>query len=79
MRLAKFKDENLIKLIEECGELIQISSQRFTKPNNYSVKHLVEEMGDVLAQIRLFQLNNPDLTKKIQERANFKIKKFRKK
>ena len=74
--LPKINDSNLLKLIEECGELVQISAQRYTKPKNYPIESLVEEMGDVLAQIQIFQRLNPKLTPLIQSRANLKMKKL---
>lgn len=75
----------LVKLVEECGELIQIASKKMTRMD--SDEHwdgagllstrLEDEMGDVLAAIKIVTVNFSLNPLRITEQAEKKERLFR--
>lgn len=78
-------NQGLTKLIEECGELVQILAKKTAYPTGkYPTRkfkdinaRIVEEMGDVLAAMEFvvdkFELPGDE----IEERMNTKLKKYK--
>lgn len=78
--------DGLVKLVEECGELIQVAAKKMARMDTDDhwdgmgplSERLEDEMGDVLAAIKTVALNfNLDIDRIIQ-RSEDKRKLFRK-
>lgn len=76
----------LLKLMEECGEVVQIGSKFLAflaygpesvnpeKPDKNNTELLIEEIGDLLYQLKLCDLEcDPTLMLKIHKRAEEKL------
>lgn len=73
----------LLKLMEECGEVVQIGSKFVAygpesvnpeKPDKNNTELLIEEIGDLLYQLKLCDLEcDPTLMLKIHKRAEEKL------
>lgn len=78
-------NNGLSKLIEECGEVIQIAGKLLAFPNGEHPdgagnlhRRLEDEMGDVRAAIRFVcETHNLDLRHRVNERETEKLLTFR--
>lgn len=68
---------NLQKLAEESSELGLVCLQKHMKPTKVKDVEVTDEIGDVLLRIRLYLEQRPDLVKAVQERINYKTKKYK--
>lgn len=50
------KHNQMIKAIEECGELIAVLAQTFTKPNDVPVGDILTEIADVEIMIQQLRI-----------------------
>lgn len=67
------KEEALVILMEECGELIQACSKMIR--SGYKTKYernLQDEVGDVLTLIEVLKINGLVTDKQIEDRMNVK-------
>jgi len=71
------KEEALVILMEECGELIQACSKMIR--SGYKTKYernLQDEVGDVLTLIEVLKINGMVTDKQIEDRMNVKKSKL---
>tara|TARA_B100000575_G_C23095356_1_gene631742 strand:+ start:353 stop:601 length:249 start_codon:yes stop_codon:yes gene_type:complete len=71
------KEEALVILMEECGELIQACSKMIR--SGYKTKYernLQDEVGDVLTLIEVLKINGIVTDKQIEDRMNVKKSKL---
>lgn len=74
--LVNYNNENynLHKACEELQELSLVLTQFMLKPDKVDIQEIVDEIGDV--EIRIEFLKNIFNRKDIQDRVDFKLKKF---
>lgn len=70
------KDYSVLKLIEECAELQEVTIKTLTKPKGALKKerldHLIEELGDVSARLAIVA-KHFNITKEVVERRQYKL------
>ena len=66
---------NMHKASEELTELALVLTQKILKPNKVLEKEIIDEIGDVI--IRLEVLKRMYSRKKIMERINYKLNKYK--
>lgn len=68
--------------MEECGEVVQIASKFLAygpesvnpeKPDKNNTELLVEEIGDLMYQLKLMERSNPEFMVKVHARAKNKL------
>lgn len=69
------RDYNLLKTAEELQELSLAITQLINKPNKVDEQEVIDEIGDV--KIRLKVIQHFFSRKKVKERIEFKLDKFR--
>ena len=73
------KEETLVILMEECGELIQACGKVIrTKEDTKYVRNLQDEIGDVMAMIEILKMSGFVTDKQIEDRMIEKKKKLMK-